>query len=258
MRVDRRRVSYRDAPQVIGTGPQQVGLLPDQGGQGRDARDRVKQRFGAEVGVGRVDGKPERGGELFVEGGPPGSADETGIQIRCPAGWAGVTSRAAASRWPGPVRSWTGSSRTRTAWTPAGSSRAGRMTARKAASMVPDRTASMAAPASGRCVTTVSSVPGWVRRMRSASRPGRAAGRSRRPAAGLTAVWGLLATIASLRVAIAMAGLLLLATPLLLPRRGRTRLVGESSGAALAVSPSPDPGPGTADPADARIKQVQG
>ncbi len=71
-------------------------------------------------------------------------------------------------------------------------------------------------------------------------------------------MWGLLATIASLRVAIAMAGLLLLATPLLLPRRGRTRLVGESSGAALAVSPSPDPGPGTADPADARIKQVQG
>jgi hypothetical protein len=39
--------------------------------------------------------------------------------------------------------------------------------------------------------------------------------------AGLTALWGVLASVTSLRAAIAAAGLLLLATPLLLPRRGR-------------------------------------
>ena len=37
--------------------------------------------------------------------------------------------------------------------------------------------------------------------------------------AGLTALWGLLAHLTSIRTAIALAGLLLLATPLLLPRR---------------------------------------
>ncbi len=36
----------------------------------------------------------------------------------------------------------------------------------------------------------------------------------------LTAVWGLLASVTSPRTAIAIAGLLLLVTPLLLPRRG--------------------------------------
>jgi hypothetical protein len=40
--------------------------------------------------------------------------------------------------------------------------------------------------------------------------------------AALTALWGLLASLTSLRTAIATAGLLLLATPLLLPRRDRT------------------------------------
>ncbi|MEV6929288.1 MFS transporter [Dactylosporangium sp. NPDC051485] len=39
--------------------------------------------------------------------------------------------------------------------------------------------------------------------------------------AGLTALWGLLATVTSPRTAIAIAGLLILATPLLLPRRDR-------------------------------------
>jgi MFS family permease len=39
--------------------------------------------------------------------------------------------------------------------------------------------------------------------------------------AAMTALWGLLASITSPRAAIAIAGLLLLATPLLLPRRGR-------------------------------------
>ncbi|MEU6570689.1 MFS transporter [Streptomyces parvulus] len=38
--------------------------------------------------------------------------------------------------------------------------------------------------------------------------------------AALTALWGLLATLAGLRTAVALAGVLLLATPLLLPRRG--------------------------------------
>jgi MFS family permease len=37
--------------------------------------------------------------------------------------------------------------------------------------------------------------------------------------AALTAVWGVLASLTSLRAALAIAGLLLLATPLLLPRR---------------------------------------
>jgi MFS family permease len=40
--------------------------------------------------------------------------------------------------------------------------------------------------------------------------------------AALTALWGLLASLTSLRAAIAIAGLLLLGTPLLLPRRDRT------------------------------------
>ena len=38
----------------------------------------------------------------------------------------------------------------------------------------------------------------------------------------LTGLWGLLATLTSPRAAIATAGLLLLATPLLLPRHDRT------------------------------------
>jgi hypothetical protein len=37
--------------------------------------------------------------------------------------------------------------------------------------------------------------------------------------AALTAMWGVLATLTSPRIAIAVAGVLLLATPLLLPRR---------------------------------------
>jgi hypothetical protein len=37
--------------------------------------------------------------------------------------------------------------------------------------------------------------------------------------AALTALWGVLASLSSLRAALAIAGLLLLATPLLLPRR---------------------------------------
>ena len=40
--------------------------------------------------------------------------------------------------------------------------------------------------------------------------------------AALTALWGLLATVTSARTAIAVAGLLVLTTPLLLPRRDRT------------------------------------
>jgi hypothetical protein len=39
--------------------------------------------------------------------------------------------------------------------------------------------------------------------------------------AAMTALWGLLGTLVGLRAAIALAGLLLLATPLLLPRRER-------------------------------------
>jgi hypothetical protein len=40
--------------------------------------------------------------------------------------------------------------------------------------------------------------------------------------AALTALWGLLASITSPRIAIATAGLLILTTPLLLPRRDHT------------------------------------
>jgi hypothetical protein len=39
--------------------------------------------------------------------------------------------------------------------------------------------------------------------------------------AAMTALWGLLAGLTSPRIAIAAAGVLLLATPVLLPRRGR-------------------------------------
>ncbi|SDD67150.1 MFS transporter [Actinokineospora iranica] len=44
--------------------------------------------------------------------------------------------------------------------------------------------------------------------------------------AGLTALWGVLATVTSVRVAVAVAGLLLLATPLLLPRARHESLSG--------------------------------
>jgi len=57
----------------------------------------------------------------------------------------------------------------------------------------------------------------------------------------LTALWGLLATITSLRVAIAMAGLLLLATPLLLPRRGSSTSRAERSAALSQDTPSASP-----------------
>jgi hypothetical protein len=40
--------------------------------------------------------------------------------------------------------------------------------------------------------------------------------------AAMTALWGVLAALTSLRTAIALAGLLMLATPLLLPRGGYT------------------------------------
>jgi MFS family permease len=51
--------------------------------------------------------------------------------------------------------------------------------------------------------------------------------------AALTAVWGVLASLTSPRVAIAVAGVLLLATPLLLPRRDHATEPG------LAAAPAP-------------------
>ena len=48
----------------------------------------------------------------------------------------------------------------------------------------------------------------------------------------LTALWGLLASLTSLRVAIATAGLLILATPLLLPRRAYPATTGSRPAAA--------------------------
>ncbi|MDG9715137.1 MFS transporter [Streptomyces sp. DH24] len=47
--------------------------------------------------------------------------------------------------------------------------------------------------------------------------------------AALTALWGLLAGLVGIRVAIALAGVLLLATPLLLPRRAAARTPAESA-----------------------------
>ena len=48
------------------------------------------------------------------------------------------------------------------------------------------------------------------------------AGQQRRDHRGPDALWGLLASATSPRTAIAVAGVLILATPLLLPRRART------------------------------------
>jgi len=56
--------------------------------------------------------------------------------------------------------------------------------------------------------------------------------------AALTGLWGLLAGLTSPRAAIAAAGLLLLATPLLLPREERGAARGRRSGVAAAVQPS--------------------
>jgi hypothetical protein len=67
---------HRDAPQAIVGGPEEVSLLADQGGQGRGVDDHVQEGLGAEVGAGRVDGEPERGGELVVVSGPLGAGDD--------------------------------------------------------------------------------------------------------------------------------------------------------------------------------------
>jgi hypothetical protein len=62
--------------------------------------------------------------------------------------------------------------------------------------------------------------------------------------AGLTALWGVLAEVTSPRIAIAAAGILLLGTPLLLPRRGRAdqaRPGGQSGPGISRPSASPQP-----------------
>jgi hypothetical protein len=46
--------------------------------------------------------------------------------------------------------------------------------------------------------------------------------------AALTALWGVLASLTSLRAALAIAGLLLLATPWLLPRREHAAPAGQT------------------------------
>jgi hypothetical protein len=59
--------------------------------------------------------------------------------------------------------------------------------------------------------------------------------------AALTALWGLLASLTSLRAALAIAGLLLLATPLLLPRRDLAVNPGEPAGCATRPGvPAPE------------------
>jgi MFS family permease len=61
----------------------------------------------------------------------------------------------------------------------------------------------------------------------------------------LTALWGVLAGLTGPRVALAAAGLLLLATPLLLPRRGSAAGTPEPDRepATVGATPSPAPGP---------------
>jgi MFS family permease len=62
--------------------------------------------------------------------------------------------------------------------------------------------------------------------------------------AGLTALWGVLASLTSLRAAIATAGVLMLATPLLLPRRDRTpQVAGPECQVAEPVGLLPAPRP---------------
>ena len=58
--------------------------------------------------------------------------------------------------------------------------------------------------------------------------------------AALTAVWGVLASLTSLRAALAIAGLLLLATPLLLPRRDHAARAGGNWPAPPLVPPRDD------------------
>ncbi|MFD4259558.1 MFS transporter [Streptomyces sp. NPDC058534] len=73
--------------------------------------------------------------------------------------------------------------------------------------------------------------------------------------AALTALWGLLASLTGLRTAVALAGVLLLATPLLLPRRDRGHGPGSGQGSDSAsdpnssADPDPDPATGAAGPA---------
>jgi MFS family permease len=57
--------------------------------------------------------------------------------------------------------------------------------------------------------------------------------------AAMTAVWGLLAAATSPRIAIAIAGLLMLTTPLLLPRPERRRMPSPLSQSAARPEPAP-------------------
>ncbi len=96
-----------------------------------------------------------------------------GIQIRCPASWARGTDRAPASAWAGPVRSSSGSSSTRTDPMSAGRGRPGTATARKDASIAPERMAATAVSMSN-SITTSRSISGcarWKPRSRPAAAP---------------------------------------------------------------------------------------
>jgi hypothetical protein len=72
---------HGNAPQVVVGGPDEAGLLADEGRQCRRVGDHVQEGLGAEVGTDGIDGEPERGGELVVVSGPLGSGEAHGIQI---------------------------------------------------------------------------------------------------------------------------------------------------------------------------------
>jgi Major Facilitator Superfamily len=80
-----------------------IAAFADEGGQGRRVGDHLKQVVGAEVGSDRVDREPERGGELVVEGGPPGIGNGGGHPDPVPRQLAG-SHRAGGGElvgWPG-------------------------------------------------------------------------------------------------------------------------------------------------------------
>ena len=158
-------------------------------------------------GPGHLDGEAERGDEVVVVGGPLGAGGDAGhpdpvpgeLRERSPTG-----RRRARGR--GPVRSWSGSSSTRTDSMSSGRGRPGAATARKVASIVPARQRRSTAVSMSNSVTTSSSISGcarWKPRIRPAGairaaitstrsgrRPGRTDASARSATRSSSRAWG--------------------------------------------------------------------
>ncbi len=78
VRIDRRRIAHRDAPQVVAGRPDQGRVLAEEGRHRRGLGDRVQEGLDAEVRADRVHGEPVLGRERVVVGRPLGARDVPG------------------------------------------------------------------------------------------------------------------------------------------------------------------------------------